>query len=157
MYHFMFWSNICMSTFWVNLENILIKLYIFDGLYVYLYTAYMAWSIAVLLQVHPNSQRMDEDLKTYEFAGKIVGKCLYESARGSTYRQSYRQLVKARFSRSFLAQLIGLRVHYRVCIKCYDLSNFFISHFFIWIIHFCFIKWSCRLYFISPFGSLFFS
>ena len=50
----------------------------------------------------------------YEFAGKIVGKCLYESARGSTYRQSYRQLVKARFSRSFLAQLIGLRVHYRV-------------------------------------------
>ncbi|XP_053395047.1 apoptosis-resistant E3 ubiquitin protein ligase 1-like [Mercenaria mercenaria] len=63
--------------------------------------------------VHPNNHRHEDDLKMYEFAGKIVGKCLYESARGSTYRQSYRQLVKARFSRSFLAQLIGLRVHYR--------------------------------------------
>lgn len=63
--------------------------------------------------VHPNCHCGGEDLKMYEFAGKIVGKCLYESARGSTYRQSYRQLVKARFSRSFLAQLIGLRVHYR--------------------------------------------
>ncbi|KAG8182939.1 hypothetical protein JTE90_010568 [Oedothorax gibbosus] len=47
--------------------------------------------------------------KYYEFAGKIVGKCLYESALGS----SYRQLVKAKFSRSFLAQLIGLSVHYK--------------------------------------------
>lgn len=37
------------------------------------------------------------------------GKCLYESALGG----SYRQLVRARFSRSFLAQLIGLRVHYK--------------------------------------------
>ncbi|WAR20444.1 AREL1-like protein [Mya arenaria] len=35
------------------------------------------------------------------------------SARGSSHRLSYRQLVKARFSRSFLAQLIGLRVHYK--------------------------------------------
>lgn len=32
-----------------------------------------------------------------------------ESALGS----SYRQLVRARFTRSFLAQLIGLRVHYK--------------------------------------------
>lgn len=48
-------------------------------------------------------------LKYFEFAGKIVGKCLYESALGG----SYRQLVRARFSRSFLAQLIGLRVHYK--------------------------------------------
>ncbi|CAL1275254.1 unnamed protein product [Larinioides sclopetarius] len=48
-------------------------------------------------------------LKYYEFAGKIVGKCLYESSLGS----SYRQLVKAKFSRSFLAQLIGLSVHYK--------------------------------------------
>ena len=47
--------------------------------------------------------------KHYEFAGKIVGKCLYESSLGATYRQ----LVKARFSRSFLAQLIGLRVSYK--------------------------------------------
>uniref|UniRef100_T1IIH2 HECT-type E3 ubiquitin transferase n=1 Tax=Strigamia maritima TaxID=126957 RepID=T1IIH2_STRMM len=60
--------------------------------------------------VHPNPKRPAHlKLKHYEFAGKIVGKCLYESALGGLYRQ----LVKARFSRSFLAQLIGLRVHYK--------------------------------------------
>ena len=58
--------------------------------------------------VHPNP-RSQFKLKYYEFAGRVVGKCLYESSLGSTYRQ----LVKARFSRSFLAQLIGLRVHYK--------------------------------------------
>ncbi len=60
--------------------------------------------------VHPNPSRPSNlKLKYYEFAGKIVGKCLYESALGG----SYRQLVRARFTRSFLAQLIGLRVHYK--------------------------------------------
>ncbi|XP_037926273.1 apoptosis-resistant E3 ubiquitin protein ligase 1 isoform X4 [Hermetia illucens] len=60
--------------------------------------------------VHPNANRPPHlKLKHYEFAGKIVGKCLYESALGGTYRQ----LVRARFTRSFLAQLIGLRVHYK--------------------------------------------
>ncbi|XP_037957944.1 apoptosis-resistant E3 ubiquitin protein ligase 1 isoform X2 [Teleopsis dalmanni] len=60
--------------------------------------------------VHPNSSRSPHlKLKHFEFAGKIVGKCLYESALGG----SYRQLVRARFTRSFLAQLIGLRVHYK--------------------------------------------
>lgn len=60
--------------------------------------------------VHPNPCRAANlKLKYFEFAGKIVGKCLYESALGGTYRQ----LVRARFSRSFLAQLIGLRVHYK--------------------------------------------
>lgn len=60
--------------------------------------------------VHPNPSRPPHlKLKHFEFAGKIVGKCLYESALGGTYRQ----LVRARFSRSFLAQLIGLRVHYK--------------------------------------------
>ncbi|RWS30289.1 apoptosis-resistant E3 ubiquitin protein ligase 1-like protein [Leptotrombidium deliense] len=60
--------------------------------------------------VHPNPKRSTNlSLKYYEFAGKVVGKCMYESALGS----SYRQLVKARFTRSFLAQLIGLRVHYK--------------------------------------------
>ena len=49
-------------------------------------------------------------MKLYEFAGRIVGKCLYESSLGGTYKQ----MVKARFSRSFLAQLIGLRVTYKV-------------------------------------------
>jgi len=61
--------------------------------------------------VHPNSKRPPHlKLKHYEFAGRIVGKCLYESALGG----SYRQLVRARFTRSFLAQIIGLRVHYKV-------------------------------------------
>lgn len=49
-------------------------------------------------------------LKHFEFAGKLVGKCLYESALGGAYRQ----LVRARLARSFLAQIIGLRVHYKV-------------------------------------------
>ncbi|XP_032294050.1 apoptosis-resistant E3 ubiquitin protein ligase 1 isoform X4 [Drosophila virilis] len=60
--------------------------------------------------VHPNPTRPSHlKLKYFEFAGKMVGKCLFESALGG----SYRQLVRARFSRSFLAQLIGLRVHYK--------------------------------------------
>ncbi|XP_014222085.1 apoptosis-resistant E3 ubiquitin protein ligase 1-like [Trichogramma pretiosum] len=45
----------------------------------------------------------------YEFAGQIVGKCLYESAQVGTQRM----LVRARFTHSFLAQLLGLRVDYR--------------------------------------------
>jgi hypothetical protein len=61
--------------------------------------------------VHPNPHRPTHlKLKHYEFAGRLVGKCLYESALGG----SYRQLVRARFTRSFLAQIIGLRVHYKV-------------------------------------------
>ncbi|KRT81256.1 hypothetical protein AMK59_5638 [Oryctes borbonicus] len=60
--------------------------------------------------VHPNPKRPSHlKLRHYEFAGRIVGKCLYESALGG----SYRQLVRARFTRSFLAQVIGLRVHYK--------------------------------------------
>lgn len=60
--------------------------------------------------VHPNSNRpAGLKLKHFEFAGKIVAKCLYESALGG----SYRQMVRGRFTRSFLAQLIGLRVHYK--------------------------------------------
>ncbi|CAI9739768.1 apoptosis-resistant E3 ubiquitin protein ligase 1-like [Octopus vulgaris] len=60
--------------------------------------------------VHPNNKRLlTQKPKYYEFAGKIVAKCLYESSLGGTYKQ----LVKAKFSRSFLAQLIGLRVNYK--------------------------------------------
>lgn len=58
--------------------------------------------------VHPNPNSRWKQ-KHYEMAGRIVGKCLYESSLGSTYRQ----MVKAKFSRSFLAQLIGLRVNYK--------------------------------------------
>lgn len=60
--------------------------------------------------VHPNysSKRPPPiKLKHFFFAGKIVGKCLYESCMGNTL------LVKARFTRSFLAQLIGLRINYK--------------------------------------------
>lgn len=45
----------------------------------------------------------------YRFAGKIAGKCLYESAHGITYRQH----LPVRLAKSFLVQLVGLRVHYR--------------------------------------------
>ncbi len=65
----------------------------------------------LLLQVHPNhsSKRPASlKLKHFYFAGKVVGKCLYESAMGNSL------LVKARFTRSFLAQLIGLRINYKV-------------------------------------------
>lgn len=69
-----------------------------------------------LIQVHPNPNRANHlKVKLYEFAGKIVGKCLYESALGG----GYRQLVKAKFTRSFLAQLIGLRVNYKVRLATY--------------------------------------
>mgnify|MGYP000570820919 CR=1 FL=1 len=82
-------------------------------------------NISYDFQVHPDSSRSGEDLKMFELAGKIVGKCLFESSRFSSYRQSHRQLVKARFSRSFLAQLIGLRVHYKVSISPEDRIHLF--------------------------------
>jgi len=61
--------------------------------------------------VHPNAERPALlRLKMYEFAGRVVGKCLYESALGGAYKQ----LVRARFTRSFLSQIIGLRMNYKV-------------------------------------------
>lgn len=64
-----------------------------------------------IFQVHPNAERPPHlRLKMYEFAGRVVGKCLYESAQGGAYKQ----LVRARFTRSFLAQIIGLRMNYKV-------------------------------------------
>ncbi len=48
-------------------------------------------------------------MRMFKFAGKLVGKMLYESAHGQTYRQ----LLPVRLAKSFLAQLVGLRVHYR--------------------------------------------
>jgi hypothetical protein len=71
------------------------------------------WSktFSFLWQVHPNPNRPAHlRLKMYEFAGRLVGKCLYESSLGGAYKQ----LVRARFTRSFLAQIIGLRMHYKV-------------------------------------------
>ena len=52
-------------------------------------------------------------LRHFEFAGRVAGKCLLESAQGGATRQ----LVRASFTRSFLAQLIGLRVSYKVSVE----------------------------------------
>ncbi|KAM5129254.1 apoptosis-resistant E3 ubiquitin protein ligase 1 isoform 1-T2 [Mantella aurantiaca] len=60
--------------------------------------------------VHPNPCRPPGlRMKLYEFAGRVVGKCLFESCQGG----GYEQLVRARFTRSFLAQIIGLRMQYK--------------------------------------------
>ncbi|KAE8585976.1 hypothetical protein XENTR_v10021516 [Xenopus tropicalis] len=60
--------------------------------------------------VHPNPCRPPNiRVKLYEFAGRVVGKCLFESSLGG----GCEQLVRARFTRSFLAQIIGLRMHYK--------------------------------------------
>lgn len=45
--------------------------------------------------------------KHYRLAGKLVGKSLYESAMGETYRLN----LNARLAHSFLAQMIGVGVH----------------------------------------------
>lgn len=61
--------------------------------------------------VHPNPQRTPGwTLKHYEFAGKVVGKCLFETAVGGFYKQ----MVNGRFSRSFLGQIIGFTPHLKV-------------------------------------------
>ena len=70
-------------------------------------------------QSYPNPTRPSRlKLKYYEFAGRVVGKCIFESSCSAIRRLN----VKARFMRSFLAQLIGLRVNYKVrpvFISCY--------------------------------------
>eukprot|EP00731_Ephydatia_muelleri_P028073 Em0019g946a len=56
--------------------------------------------------VHPSSRRYrppNLDLAHYRFAGRIVGKCIVESAFGKPL------VAKARFTRSFLVQLMGLK------------------------------------------------
>ena len=72
-------------------------------------------------------------LKFYEFAGRVVGKCLYESALGSSRRLN----VKARFSRSFLAQLLGLRVCYKVRMLKIKVIIIIIVLLYIYIIYNC--------------------
>lgn len=72
-------------------------------------------------QVHPNADRPPHlRMKMYEFAGRVVGKCLYESALGG----SYKQLVRARFTRSFLAQIIGLRMNYKVTTDSFPANKY---------------------------------
>ncbi|EDV29915.1 uncharacterized protein TRIADDRAFT_18936 [Trichoplax adhaerens] len=61
--------------------------------------------------VRPNNARPPEfaKIKYFEFAGKIVGKCLLESA----ITRDSNCYIRACFARSFLAQILGLRVHYK--------------------------------------------
>jgi len=47
-------------------------------------------------------------LKHYRLAGKLVGKCLYESSCGKTYRLN----LNAQLAKSFLTQIIGIDVPY---------------------------------------------
>ena len=61
------------------------------------------------LMPNPDPPSFVRKLNLFKFAGKMVGKCLYESAQG----QAYEQNVPFRFAKSFLAQLVGLRAHYQ--------------------------------------------
>merc|ERR1719500_1408867 len=54
---------------------------------------------------HPPSQ---VKLKHFRLAGKLVGKALYESAQGDTYRLN----LNAQLCKSFLAQIIGVGTHF---------------------------------------------
>ena len=47
-------------------------------------------------------------LKHYRLAGKLVGKALYESAMGDTYRLN----MNAQLAKSLLAQIIGVGTHF---------------------------------------------
>ena len=70
---------------------------------------YMHHMEMYILQVLPNQHHIAKlPLKYYKFAGCLVGKCLYDSAVSNSL------LVKARFARSFLAQMIGLKINYKV-------------------------------------------
>ena len=69
---------------------------------------YCIYTKPLLLQVLPSPHHPGFTLKYYKFAGCLVGKCLYDSAVSNPL------LVKARFARSFLAQMIGLKINYKV-------------------------------------------
>ena len=57
--------------------------------------------------VHPNRVLQPGiSMATFQFAGKLVGKAMYESAHGRKVN------LPARFTRSFLASLLGLRSNY---------------------------------------------
>lgn len=59
--------------------------------------------------VYPNPNATKAQSHLFKFAGKIVGKCLYECAQG----KSYRQHLPIRLARSFLAQIVEMRVEFR--------------------------------------------
>ncbi|XP_039248236.2 apoptosis-resistant E3 ubiquitin protein ligase 1-like [Styela clava] len=60
--------------------------------------------------VLPNSNATSgSKLKFFEFAGKLVGKCLIDSC----FEREQIKYVTARFARSFLAQIIGLAVTFK--------------------------------------------
>ena len=60
--------------------------------------------------MHPNPNRPTHlRLKMYEFAGRLVGKCLSESC----LEGANKKLVWACFTHCFLAQIIVLHMHYK--------------------------------------------
>ena len=62
-------------------------------------------------QVHPNHHSPPHiKPKHFEFAGKLVGKCLYETAMQNV------TLVKGCFTRSFLAQILGFKINHKVVV-----------------------------------------
>jgi len=61
--------------------------------------------------IHPNHYRCDEfqKLRLYELAGTLMAKCLIECSCDAK-RQQY---IKAKFTRSFLSQILGLGVNWK--------------------------------------------
>lgn len=73
------------------------------------------------LKVHPSTKDQRDaslGLEYYEFAGHIVGKCLFDSAIENPL------FVKAHFSRSFLALLIGHRISWKVITAAHSQSHY---------------------------------
>ena len=60
-----------------------------------------------------------QKLKWFEFAGQMVAKCLNECACGPDRQQ----FIKARFTRSFLAQILGLGVSWKVLLINFNTFN----------------------------------
>jgi hypothetical protein len=66
--------------------------------------------------IHPNPTRHPRwNVEYFELAGKIIGKYMYESAL-ATDQDNRRFFVEARFTRSFLAQILSLQPNYKVVI-----------------------------------------
>lgn len=68
-------------------------------------------TLLTIFQVLPNpSFSSGAKVKFFEFAGKLIGKCLLDSC----FEPEQVKYISARFARSFLAQIIGLAVTFKV-------------------------------------------
>jgi len=76
--------------------------------------------------IHPNPKRNPRwTIDHYELAGKIVGKYLFEVAQGGSLPQ-HDCFVNARFTRSFLAQILSFMPTYKVA-QLNDLNPLFLN------------------------------